>query len=131
MKTLVRLIVLLAILALPAVTCAQTEDTAMHVAEISGYLWFDHLGRPLMRMHVLVHDEANFPLEGALVDVLIWSPDMGPAPYSDYTRQNGYALFRVWSPASGSWTLCVENLTLLGYIYDASQNSVTCMDWIY
>lgn len=103
----------------------------MHVGGIEGYFSLDFMGRPVLRIHVLAEAEDSTPLSDVLVDASIWVPDGGPFLRSRYTKASGNARFHWGSSASGTWTLCVEDLTLEGYLYSPDDNVVTCMDWVY
>jgi hypothetical protein len=103
----------------------------MHVGGIEGYFSLDYLGRPVLRSHVLVEDAGSSPLADVLVDASIWVPDGGPFERSRYTKPSGNARFHWGSTASGTWTLCVDDLTLDGYEYVPGDNVITCEDWQY
>jgi hypothetical protein len=103
----------------------------MHVGGMEGYFSLDYLGRPVLRVHVLVEDENLDPLSDALVQAAIWVPDGGPHVRERYTKPSGNARFHWGSNASGTWTLCVEGLARAGYVYNPDDNVVTCMDWEY
>ena len=103
----------------------------MHVGGIEGFFSFDYLGRPRLRMHVLVEDEGLNPLPDVLVEAAIWVPDGGPFVRERYTKLTGNARFHWGSNASGTWTLCVEHLARAGYVHNPDDNVVTCMDWAY
>ncbi len=110
--------------------CAPPDDT-MHVEGIAGFFSTDYMGRPVLRMHVLVEDAAGVPLSNVAVDASIWAPDGGPYERTRYTKPGGNARFHWGSKASGTWTLCVDWLTLAGYSYNPGDNEVTCQDWYY
>ncbi len=110
--------------------CAPPDDT-MHVEGIAGFFSTDYMGRPVLRMHVLVEDAAGVPVSSVAVDVSIWAPDGGPYERSRFTKNSGNARFHWGSMASGTWTLCVDWLTLAGYTYNPDDNEVTCQDWYY
>lgn len=105
------------------------EEPTMHVGGIQGFFTLDYLGRSVLRMHVSVEDDGAAPLSGVLVDASIWVPDGGPFERSRYTKPSGNARFHWGSPASGTWTLCVDDLALDGFLYVPDDNVVTCMDW--
>jgi hypothetical protein len=107
------------------------EGNSMHVHDIVGYVSLDYMGWPVLRIHAMAADKTGSPLSDVLVDALFWVPDGGPFERSRYTKPSGYSRFHWGSTATGAWTLCVDNLTLAGWIYDPSQNVVTCMDWYY
>lgn len=106
----------------------DTEMT-MHVGGIEGHFVVDYMGRPVLTMHVLVEDEQATPLATVSVDASIWVPDGGPFARERLTKPSGYARYHWGSTASGTWTLCVDDLTLEGYMYNPDDNVVTCMDW--
>lgn len=107
------------------------EEVTMHVGGMEGYFAVDYLGRSVLRIHVLVEDEEMTPLSDVEVDASIWVPDGGPILRSRFTKPSGNARFHWGSAASGTWTLCVDDLTRAGYIYNPDDNVVTCMDWYY
>jgi len=101
----------------------------MHVGGMEGHFVYDYMGRPVLRIHVLAEDETATSLSDVLVDASIWVPDGGPFMRARYTKPSGYARFHWGSMVSGTWTLCVDDLTLEGYVYNPDDNVVTCMDW--
>jgi hypothetical protein len=107
------------------------EEPTMHVGGIEGFFSVDYMGRPILRMFALAEDEAAMPLSDVLVDASMWVPDGGPFERSRYTKPSGYARFHWGSTASGTWTICVDDLTLAGYEYVPGDNVVTCEDWYY
>ncbi len=115
----------------PATMHVIEGGDTMHVEDIQGYFSLDYMGRPVLRIHVMAADEAAAPLSDVLIDASIWVPDGGPFLRSRYTKPSGYARFHWGSNASGTWTICVDNMTKAGWIYDPNQNVVTCMDWYY
>ncbi len=110
--------------------CEPGEDT-MHVGGIVGFFSLDYMGRPVLRMHVLAEDAQAEPLQDVLVTAWMWVPDAGPIERERYTKAGGNARFHWGSTASGTWTLCVQNLELAGYVYNPGDNVVTCQDWYY
>jgi hypothetical protein len=108
--------------------CEPPEDT-MHVGGIEGFFSLDYLGRPVLRMHVLVEDGGGAPLSHVAVDASMWVPDGGPFERTRYTKPSGNARFHWGSTASGTWEICVDDLTLVGYIYNPGDNVVTCEQW--
>jgi hypothetical protein len=105
------------------------EAPAMHVAAIVGFFTTDPQGGTLLRMHVLVADEALAPLGDVRVDAWITPPVGGPYARSHLTKPTGYARFHWGAYAQGTWQICVENLTLAGYTYAPDDNVVTCREW--
>lgn len=103
----------------------------MHVGGMEGYFGLDYMGRPVLRIHVYVEDELMAPLSDVAVDASVWVPDSGPHMRTRYTKPSGNARFHWGSLASGTWTLCVDDLTLDGYQYNPDDNVVTCMDWYH
>jgi hypothetical protein len=108
-----------------------TGENTIHVGGIEGFFVLDYLGRPVLLMHVLVNDQALDPMGDVLVDASIWAPDGGPYQRGRYTKPTGNVRFHWGSMASGMWTICVDDLTLAGYVYNPDDNVVTCMDWQY
>jgi hypothetical protein len=111
--------------------CGEPPEYTMHVGGIDGFFTLDYLGRPVLRMHVVVEDQDALPLSHVAVDASMWVPDGGPFERTRITKPSGAARFHWGSNASGTWTLCVDDLTLDGYIYVPDDNVVTCMDWYY
>jgi hypothetical protein len=103
----------------------------MHVGGIEGYFSVDYMGRPRLRMHVLAEDEASVGLQDVLVTAWMWTPDAGPIERERYSKPSGNARFHWGSNASGTWSLCVQDLELAGYVYNPDDNVVTCMDWYH
>jgi hypothetical protein len=101
----------------------------MHVGAIFGFFTTDPQGQALLRIHVLVEDVALSPLGDVRVDARITPPGGGPYARSRWTMPSGYARFHWGSYASGTWLICVENLTRVGYTYDPDDNVVTCREW--
>ena len=108
--------------------CGGASPT-MHVGGMQGFFTLDYLGRSVLRIHVYVEDDGLEPLSDVLVDASIWVPDGGPVQRSRYTKPSGNARFHWGSRTNGTWTLCVDDLTLDGYLYVPDDNVVTCMDW--
>ncbi len=106
-------------------------ENTMHVGGIEGYFNLDPEGRPRLVMRVMVVDQFGGALGDVQVDASLWVPDRGPIERTRYTKPTGLARFRWGSTASGTWTLCVDDLTLEGYLYVPGDNVVTCMDWYY
>ena len=94
--------------------CGEVEDT-MHVFGMEGFFAFDYMGRPVLRIHVGVEDQDFNPLSLVEVDASIWVPDGGPWERTRLTKPSGFARFHWGSISSGTWTLCVDDLTLAGY----------------
>ncbi len=106
-------------------------EMTMHVGGIDGFFSLDLMGRPILRMFVLAEDENAMPLGDVRVDASIWVPKAGPIERSRFTKPSGWARFHWGSTASGTWTICVENLVLPGYLYNAADNATTCQEWYY
>jgi hypothetical protein len=106
-------------------------EQTMHVGGIEGFFSLDFMGRPVLRMFVLAEDQDAMPLQDVMVDASMWVPDGGPFERARYTKPSGYARFHWGSTASGTWTICVDDLTLEGYVYNPDDNVVTCQDWSY
>ncbi len=103
----------------------------MHVGGIEGFFTLDYMSRPVLRMHVLVEDEFDRPVSVVLVTAWMWVPDAGPIERERWTKPSGNARFHWGSMASGTWTLCVQDLERAGWLYVPGDNVVTCMDWYY
>jgi len=105
-------------------------ENTVHVGGMDGYFTMDPMGRPVLRAFVLAEDQDLVPLSGVLVDASIWFPGGGPVARARYSRPTGWARFH-WGAASyGTFTLCVDNMTLAGYTYAPGDNVVTCTDWV-
>jgi hypothetical protein len=75
---------------------------------------------------VRIMDETMTPVGGATVDVS-WQPPVGPPrPQSRPTAPNGVAGFRLRAMPTGTYELCVDNVTAAGYMYDPGMNWETC-----
>ena len=101
----------------------------MHVGGIEGYFSLDPFGRTLLRIRVLVEDQAAQPLGEVQVDASIMAPCGGPFARTRVTKPSGYARFHWGCSAGGAWELCVDNLTREGYTYQPGDNVVTCQEW--
>jgi hypothetical protein len=99
----------------------------MHVGGIKGRPY----AASILKAWVLVEDQGQAPLDGAQVYASVWAPNWGPRPVMRMTMANGLARFAWGSIASGTWTLCVDDIVLAGYTYVPGDNVVTCMDWVY
>jgi hypothetical protein len=63
------------------------------------------------------------------VDASITAPGGSPHQRTSMTKPTGYARFGGWARKTGTWQLCVDNLTLAGYVYAPEDNVVTCAQW--
>jgi len=110
-------------------TVEECGELTMHVQAISGWFFRDPHGFPILRALVQAVDQDEMPLSGVLIDATISVPGKDDAMRSRYTHPNGWARF--WAPAfpHGTYELCVDNLTLEGYVYNEGDNVVTCMEW--
>ena len=104
-------------------------EPTMHVGAIFGFFTTDPQGQALLRIHVLVEDAALSPLGDVRVDARITPPGGGTYARSRWTKPSGYARFHWGSYARGTWLICVEDLTRVGYTYDPDDNVVTCREW--
>ena len=103
---------------------------AMHVADIVGNFALDPYGRPVLRMHVWVHDSGHAGLGNVAVEASVTWPGGGPVQRMRYTRPSGWARFHWGANAPGTWRLCVDTLTKEGYVYQPDQNDVpACREW--
>ena len=105
------------------------EGMTMHVGGIEGYFSMDYLGRPVLRIHVLVEDQTAEPLGHVEVDASITVPCGGPFERTRITKPSGNARFHWGCNQTGTWQICVDDLRLGGYVYNPDDNVVTCMDW--
>jgi hypothetical protein len=115
-----------------SLTVDPCAENTIHVSEIRSYFTrTPYDPRPVLRMFVQVMDQELNPMPGVLVDAVMYTPDVGPIYRSKYTREwpPGFARFHWGSyPRMGEgWEICVDNLTLDGYVYDPDQNDVTCI----
>jgi predicted outer membrane repeat protein len=106
----------------------SAEDT-IHVGGMEGYFSLDDLGRPVLRAHVYIEDEDLNPLPHVAVEAAVTVPCGGPYVRMRYTKPSGNARFDWGCNQSGTWTLCVEDLVLEGYVYVPDDNVVICKDW--
>jgi PKD repeat protein len=74
---------------------------------------------------ITVHDQDCQPLAGVTVDVT-WS-GAAPGSDSDVTDEYGQVTFTSGrNKAGGTFTICVDSLTLTGYPYQSGDNHETC-----
>ncbi len=83
---------------------------------VAGFEW-TALRRGLIAK-VLVLDNEDQPVEGAIVEATWSYPKVDGLRVSDSTDENGYATFRVNKPRRGNYYLQINDLTLEGYEYD-------------
>jgi hypothetical protein len=86
----------------------------------------DRGGRYVVLARVRVFDQNNQPVDMATVDVEWTLPDLSQEVQQADTNTKGLALFRVRSLESGTFEICVTDITVAGYTYDPSQNNQTC-----
>ena len=84
--------------------------------------------RQLLRGIVRIVDESMAPVAGAMVDVEWHLPIPHTWPQSRPTNAVGIAVFKIRSKWSGTYELCVTDVTAGGYVYDPSQNLEDCAE---
>ena len=106
-------------------------DEPMHIGEIFGAFRQDPLGRTQLLMGVQVHNANHVGLGGVAVDATITPPQGGAYSRTRMTRNStGVAHFHWGSNYTGTWELCVNNLTLPGFVYVPGDNDVpACGNW--
>jgi hypothetical protein len=100
-----------------------------HVESIVGRLTVDVYGRTVLVARVQVMDDGGNGLGLVQVDASITAPAGGTHERTRMTKPTGYARFVWGSGATGTWQLCVDNLTRTGYVYAPDDNAVTCVEW--
>lgn len=105
------------------------ESSTMHVGRVTGWMSVDEYGRAVLVAHVRAVDGEDSPLGGVHVDVSITAPGAGTVQRTRITKPSGYARFVWGSSLSGEWMLCVDDMTLAGYVYEPDDNVVTCREW--
>jgi len=73
---------------------------------------------------VLVLDEQDQPVEGALVEATWYYSNGNTSPVSAETASDGFATFRVDKARRGNYYIYIHNVSLDGYVYDYI-NSIT------
>ncbi len=107
---------------LPYFECPPCGDE-IHVENIFG-LW----NGPILVMKVQAADQDGVPMADVRVDATVTTPSLEWARWR-WTRPSGWARF--WAPLSvlGTYGLCVDDLTLAGYVYNPDDNVFTCRWW--
>jgi formylglycine-generating enzyme required for sulfatase activity len=86
-----------------------------------------HLPGPQLLLGIVrIVDETMAPVAGATVDVEWTLPFPHTVPQSKPTNANGLAFPIMVGYWSGTYELCVTNVTAPGYVYDPSMNLETC-----
>ena len=67
---------------------------------------------------VLVLDDQDHPIEGALVEATWYYPNGDTSLVSAETASNGFATFKVDKARRGNYYLYINNVSLDGYVYD-------------
>ena len=75
-------------------------------------------GRQSVTAKVLVLDDQDRPVEGAIVDATWTYPKGESRPVSDATASDGYATFKIDKARRGLYYLSINDVTLEGYVYD-------------
>jgi len=110
--------------------CEPPAVDEIHVGDIWGAFSMDPYGRYLLRANVMIHDDGHAALGEVAVDVSITSPVGGPYARTRMTKATGIARFHWGSAMSGTWQVCVDNLTKAGYTYNPADNDVpACATW--
>ena len=106
-------------------------EEPMHIGDIWGGFRVDPYGRTLLSMRVIVHNANHLPLGDVAVDAEITPPQGGTYARTRMTRPTtGAARFHWGSNYTGTWELCVTNLSLAGYVYVPADNDVpACAIW--
>jgi hypothetical protein len=76
------------------------------------------IDRRSVTARVLVLDDQDQPVEGALVDATWTYPKDENLQVSGATASDGYATFRVDKARRGTYYLSIKDVTLDGYVYD-------------
>jgi hypothetical protein len=86
----------------------------IRVADIE--LWSP--SRHTVTASVLVLDEQDQPVEGAVVDATWMGPKVDGLQVSDTTASNGYATFTIDKAKRGTYYFSISDVSLDGYVYD-------------
>ncbi len=107
------------------------HDRTMFVRLINMRIIEPQPGIFVIQGFVRILDETMTPVGGATVDVS-WQPPVGPPrPRTATTMPNGVARFNLRAMPTGTYTLCVDNVTAAGYVYDPGMNWETCDSIVY
>jgi hypothetical protein len=107
------------------------SEPKMFVRAINMHIVEPQPGTFVIQGLVRIVDETMTPVGGATVDVT-WQPPTGsPRPRTATTRTNGVARFKLRAGPAGTYTLCVDNVTAAGYMYDPGMNRETCDSIVY
>jgi len=95
----------------------QTDMIRVDDIQITG-------NRRSVAANVLVLNDQDQPVEGALVEATWYYPNGDSSPVSAETASDGFATFRVDKARRGNYYLYINNVSLDGYVYDYI-NSIT------
>ncbi len=110
-------------------SCAS--EPKMFVRAINMRIIEPQPGTFVIQGFVRILDETMTPVGGATVDVS-WQPPVGPPrPRTATTMPNGVARFNLRAMPTGTYTLCVDDVTAAGYVYDPGMNWETCDSIVY
>jgi len=103
-----------------------TSGGIMHVKAIKMVFQDAGSGRYAVDGQVKITDLSHVSVAGATVTVEWTLPDGSHLSKQAVTRSNGIAPFRIKSTLTGTYRICVIEVTKAGYTYDPNQNHVTC-----
>jgi hypothetical protein len=86
-------------------------------------------GRYALDAFLSILSDDDSPVEGATVEVAWTLPDSQTRTQERLTGSSGWGWFRTWSVQTGTYQVCVTDVSKSGYLYDPGQNNETC-DWI-
>lgn len=108
--------------------CAMVPETGpptIHVGAI-GMGYRDYGAWHLVLGGLRILDEEDQPVDGATVSAEWTLPNGSTRTRQATTSSWGLAWFWTWSLQSGTYQICVTDVTMDGYVYDPSQNVETC-----
>ncbi len=103
-----------------------TSGGIMHVKAIKMVYQDAGSGRYAVDGQVQITDLSHVRVAGATVTVEWTLPDGSHLTKQAVTRATGIAPFRAKSTLTGTYQICVTDVTKAGYTYDPNQNHVTC-----
>jgi hypothetical protein len=109
-----------------AYTVSGGAENTMHVNGLKLRVRDFGGGRYIVYSIPRILDQNNQAVNGALVSAEWTLPDGSTTPGEGLTNVRGLARLRLKTRDIGTFEFCVTDLTKAGYIYDPSQNNVTC-----
>mgnify|MGYP001114777329 CR=1 FL=1 len=97
-----------------------------HVEAVEMQYKIYHADQYMVIANVQVHDQVDSLIPDAAVSVLWTLPDGSNLEEVALSMKTGWARFKVKSGMAGEYKICVTEISLLDWLYDESQNEVTC-----